>query len=337
MNSFAKRADEPDSMDDMDDMDGVSEPSETDDPAEPIRLVSDVAGERLDRFLPRVLPELSRVHAQRLIASGDVLVDGRARRASYALSCGERVTCRLPAPEKPEALPEHIPLDILYEDGDIIVVNKPRGMTVHPAPGAWHGTLVNALLAHCGDLSGINGVIRPGIVHRLDKDTSGVMVAAKNDMAHMNLAEQIRTKKARRIYNAIVHGNIVEPSGLIEGAIGRDPKNRKRMAINREHGKPAVTEFSVLERFGDYTLVECVLRTGRTHQIRVHMSSIGHPLAGDEKYGSRDPHLPIRGQALHSRRLALVHPRTSRPMEFEAPLPGDMQEMLGILRNHRIK
>ena len=329
MMGFAGRADDLGDMDELDDM-GEAAPG---DAAETATLEADVAGERLDRFLTRRLPELSRAHAQRLIASGDVLAGGAARKASYALSEGERVTCRLPEPERAEALPEDIPLDILYEDGDIIVVDKPRGMTVHPAPGAWHGTLVNALLAHCGDLSGINGVLRPGIVHRLDKDTSGVMVAAKNDRAHIALAEQIRTKEARRVYTAIVHGNIAEPSGLIEGAIGRDPRDRKRMAINREHGKSAATEFTVLERLGGFTLVECVLRTGRTHQICVHMSSIGHPLAGDEKYGGRDPQLPIRGQALHSRRLTLTHPTTGRTMDFEAPLPGDMQELLGVLRN----
>ena len=296
-------------------------------------LRADQQGERLDQFLPRRLSELSRAHAQRLIADGSVLVDGNLRKANYKLQEGQQVTCTLPPPEPAEVLPERIPLDILYEDGDLIVVNKPRGMTVHPAPGSWHGTLVNALLAHCTDLSGINGILRPGIVHRLDKDTSGVMVVAKNDKAHLGLAEQIRTKEARRVYMAIVHGNIREPSGLIEGAIGRHPTDRKRMAIQREHGKPAATDFTVLERYGAYTLVECILRTGRTHQIRVHMSSIGHPLVGDAKYGAPDRQFAIQGQALHSRVLVLVHPVTGRPMRFEAPLPEDMQGILEELKS----
>lgn len=232
-----------------------------------------------------------------------------------------------------EILPENIPLDILYEDSDIIVVNKARGMVVHPATGIYTGTLVNALLYHCKDLSGINGEIRPGIVHRLDKDTSGVMVAAKNDTAHLDLAEQIRTKTAHRIYWAIVYGNIKEEAGIIKGDIGRHPTDRKKMAIVHEHGKPAVTHFRVLERFGDYTLVECRLETGRTHQIRVHMTSIGHPLVGDPKYGPRRScPFAIEGQALHSLQLELTHPRTRERMTFKAPLPEDMEKILRTLR-----
>jgi len=217
------------------------------------------AGQRLDVFITEQEPALSRAHVQKLCAAGQVLVDGQARKGSWKLKTGEQVTYALPAPVELAVAAEDIPLDILYEDADIIVVNKARGMVVHPAAGVTQGTLVNALLFHCHDLSGINGVIRPGIVHRLDKDTSGVMVCAKNDRAHLDLAEQIRTKTAHRVYDAIVYGNIVEDEGIIKGDIGRHPTDRKRMAIVREHGKPAVTHFHVLERFGDYTHVECQL------------------------------------------------------------------------------
>ncbi|WP_278832445.1 RluA family pseudouridine synthase, partial [Mitsuokella multacida] len=220
---------------------------------------ADQDGERLDRFLTRMEPTLSRAHVQKVIAEGQALVSGRVRKANYKLQAGEEVTFHLPEAKPVEILPEDIPLDILYEDSDIIVINKARGMVVHPATGIYTGTLVNALLYHCKDLSGINGEIRPGIVHRLDKDTSGVMVAAKNDAAHLDLAEQIRTKAAHRIYWAIVCGNIREEAGVIKGDIGRHPTDRKKMAIVHEHGKPAVTHFRVLERFGDYTLVECRL------------------------------------------------------------------------------
>ena len=289
-------------------------------------------GERLDVFLARQQSELSRAHIQKLTAAGDVLVNQEVRKANYKLKLGERVTLRLPEAEATEIEPEDIPLDILYEDADIIVINKARGMVVHPAAGVYHGTLVNALLAHCKDLSGINGLIRPGIVHRLDKDTSGVMVAAKNDKAHLDLAEQIRTKAAHRRYWAIVHGNIKEEEGVIHGAIGRHPVDRKKMAIVPEHGKSATTKFKVLERFGDYTLVECTLLTGRTHQIRVHMTHIGHPLVGDPKYGVRKSPFAIQGQALHSISLTLTHPQTGEVMEFTAPVPEDMEKILRALR-----
>lgn len=289
-------------------------------------------GERLDVFLARQQSELSRAHIQKLTASGDVLVNQVVRKANYKLKAGERVILRLPEAEATEIQPENIPLDILYEDADIIVINKARGMVVHPAAGVYHGTLVNALLAHCKDLSGINGLIRPGIVHRLDKDTSGVMVAAKNDKAHLDLAEQIRTKAAHRRYWAIVHGNIKEEEGVIHGAIGRHPVDRKKMAIVPEHGKSATTKFKVLERFGDYTLVECTLLTGRTHQIRVHMTHIGHPLVGDPKYGVRKSPFAIQGQALHSISLTLTHPQTGEVMEFTAPVPEDMEKILRALR-----
>lgn len=298
-------------------------------------FTADRAGERLDLFLVRRLPDLSRSYAQRLIADGQVTVDDTARKANYKLRGGEEIVCTMPPAEEIEICAEDIPLDILYEDADIIVVNKARGMVVHPAAGIYTGTLVNALLWHCHDLSGINGALRPGIVHRLDKDTSGVMVAAKNDMAHHYLARQIRDKDARREYRAIVHGNIVPRAGVITGDIGRHPTDRKKMAIVRENGKPATTHFEVLERFGDYTYVSCRLETGRTHQIRVHMTSIGHPLVGDPKYTMKKNPFAIVGQALHSLSLSLTHPRTGKEMAFTAPLPQDMEEILHTLRGDR--
>ncbi len=292
-------------------------------------------GERLDVFLARMDATLSRSYIQRLIAEGRAEAGGKAVKASYRLMAGETVTVDVPEPENVNVEPEDIPIDILYEDQDVVVVNKARGMVVHPAAGVFHGTLVNALLTHCDDLSGINGALRPGVVHRLDKETSGVMVAAKNDAAHRSLAEQIRTKTARRVYWAILTGNIREDEGVIHGAIGRSPKDRQKMAVVRENGKDATTNFRVLERFGDYTLVECRLLTGRTHQIRVHMAYIGHPVAGDKKYGTKKCPFAIEGQALHSKTLTFVHPRTGEPMEFTAPLPDDMEEILRQLRGKR--
>lgn len=306
--------------------------------SETIIFSADKAGERLDVFLTRKWPDFSRSHIQKLIAKGEVVTVGKVRKANYKLALGDEVKITLP-----EAVPvaieaENILLDIFYEDDDIIVVNKARGMVVHPAAGVNSGTLVNALLYHCDDLSGINGEIRPGIVHRLDKDTSGVMVCAKNDKAHVNLAEQIRTKAAHRIYLAIVNGNIKEEAGIIKGDIGRHPIERKKMAIVKENGKPAVTHFKVLERFGDFTLVECKLETGRTHQIRVHMASIGHPLVNDPKYGPKKASpFAIKGQALHSHELTLTHPTSGEEMHFTAPLPDDMEKILLFLRDKKKK
>ncbi len=305
---------------------------------EPVVFTAEEKGQRLDVFVVERFPELSRSHVQKLIEQGNVLVDGSVRKANYKLRGGEAVQVTVPQAEPISVEPEDIPLDILYEDKDIIVVNKARGMVVHPASGVYSGTLVNALLYHCQDLSGINGEIRPGIVHRLDKDTSGVMVCAKNDTAHLDLAEQIRTKTAHRTYWAIVHGNIKEEAGIIKGDIGRHPTDRKKMAIVRENGKPAVTHFKVLERFGEYTLVECQLETGRTHQIRVHMTSIGHPLINDPKYGpKKSSPFAINGQALHSLQLTLTHPVTKEEMTFTAPIPTDMEKILTGLRNKRSK
>lgn len=287
---------------------------------------------RLDIYLNEKFSDWSRSHIQKIISDGLVKVDGKIFKPSYKLTGGENISVEEIFSVETEYLPENLPLDILYEDADIIVINKARGMTVHPAETVKSGTLVNALLFHCKDLSGINGVKRPGIVHRLDKDTSGVMVVAKNDFSHVNLAEQIKNKTARRTYLAIVHGEISDNAGIITGAIGRDKSDRKKMAITAD-GKPAVTEFKVLERYKNFTLVECKLQTGRTHQIRVHMKEIGHPLLGDTKYTSRKNIFDIRGQALHSHELKLIHPVTNEPMNFTAPLPEDMKKILQILRS----
>ena len=298
---------------------------------EDVLLIDEEArGRRLDVFLAGREKELSRSHIQKLIEGGAVLVNGRAVKANYKLRTGDSVEIHVPEAQAWKILPEAIPLDVLYEDEDIIVINKARGMVVHPAAGVSSGTLVNALLHHCKDLSGINGVIRPGIVHRLDKDTSGVMVAAKNDAAHVDLAEQIRLKTAHRIYQALVLGTIAEGKGVIRAPIGRHPTERKKMAVV-PNGKEATTHFRVLERFSSYTFVECRLQTGRTHQIRVHMAYIGHPLLGDPKYGKKSPFV-IEGQALHSAELMLTHPRTKERLRFAAAMPVDMEEILRTLR-----
>ena len=289
-------------------------------------LVEGAEHRRLDVYLSERL-SATRSHVQRLIADGLITVDGERVKASYKLAGGEEISIQETNAAEVEYLPEDLPLDILYEDAALIVVNKARGMTVHPAETVKHGTLVNALLYHCKDLSGINGIKRPGIVHRLDKDTSGVMVVAKTDAAHTSLAEQIKDKVARRTYLAIVHGVLTDNAGIITGAIGRDKVDRKKMAIV-PNGKPAVTEFKVLERFKDFTYVECKLQTGRTHQIRVHMTAIGHPLLGDTKYTARKNPFEIHGQALHSHTLSLIHPTTGKLMEFTAPLPDDMRSIL---------
>lgn len=298
---------------------------------EDVLLIDEEArGKRLDVFLADREKELSRSHIQKLIEGGAVLVNGRAVKANYKLRTGDSVEIHVLEAQEWKILPEAIPLDVLYEDEDIIVINKARGMVVHPAAGVSSGTLVNALLYHCKDLSGINGVIRPGIVHRLDKDTSGVMVAAKNDAAHVDLAEQIRLKTAHRIYQALVLGTIAEEKGVIRAPIGRHPTERKKMAVV-PNGKEATTHFRVLERFSSYTFVECRLQTGRTHQIRVHMAYIGHPLLGDPKYGKKSP-FAIEGQALHSAELMLTHPRTKERLRFAATMPADMEEILRTLR-----
>ena len=288
-------------------------------------------GQRLDVYLDKKISDKSRSHIQKIISEGKVTVDGRTVKPSYKLIGGENISVEEIESVDVEYLPENLPLNIIYEDSDIIVVNKARGMTVHPAETVKSGTLVNALLFYCKDLSGINGVKRPGIVHRLDKDTSGVMVVAKNDFAPVDLAEQIKNKTATRTYLAIVHGIFEDDAGIISGAIGRDKFDRKKMAVTAD-GKKAVTEFKVLERFKKFTYVECKLQTGRTHQIRVHMAEIGHPVLGDEKYSARKNPFEIVGQALHSHTLSLTHPTTHERMNFIAPLPDDMEKILKYLR-----
>lgn len=289
-------------------------------------------GERVDVAIARSDPNLSRSRVQALIASGLVTVNGSPVKANYKLKSGDKLEWVVPDPEPLRVEPQPIELDILYEDDDIIVVNKPQGMVVHPAAGNYSGTLVNALLYHCSDLSGINGVLRPGIVHRIDKDTSGVLVVAKNDFAHESLAQQIKNHSVKREYVALVHGVIHEPAGMVDAPIGRDPKDRKKMAVTLKNSKHAVTHYRVLERFPQYTLIRATLETGRTHQVRVHMAYLGHPLVGDPKYGPRKPHFDLKGQALHARKLGFKHPRSGEYMEFEAPLPEYLQKILAKLK-----
>ena len=290
-------------------------------------------GERIDKYLSALCPDLSRSYVQKLLKSGNVLVDGRQVKVSYSIQEGERIFLDVPEAVEPEIEAEPMELDILYEDKDVILVNKPKGMVVHPAPGHYSHTLVNGLMAHCkGQLSGINGILRPGIVHRIDMDTTGVLIACKNDMAHNSIAAQLKEHSIVRRYQAIVHGRIEEAEGRIEGDIGRDPVHRKRMCINEKNGKPAVTHYRVLERFRQFTYVECRLETGRTHQIRVHMASVRHPLLGDRVYGpAKCPFPRLQGQTLHAGVLGFVHPRSGAYMEFSAPLPSYFQELLRTL------
>ena len=290
-------------------------------------------GRRLDAWLAGVLPQVSRSRVQQLLEAGEItLAGGGYPKANYRLRGGERIQVRLPEPDRLEVKPEAIPLDILYEDEDIIVVNKPQGMVVHPAPGSTRGTLVNALLYHCRDLSGINGVLRPGIVHRLDKDTSGILVAAKNDAAHRGLAAQIKDHSMKRVYLALVHGTVAEPAGRVEAPIGRHPVDRQRMAVTLKNSRPAVTHYRVVEYFPAYTLLEARLETGRTHQIRVHMAFIGHPVVGDPKYGPRHCPFALPGQLLHAGCLGFIHPIRGDYLEFTAPPPAIFLQVLDQLR-----
>jgi 23S rRNA pseudouridine1911/1915/1917 synthase len=290
-------------------------------------------GQRIDKWLSSLDGVTwSRMMVQAWIRAGRVRVDGREVKVNYRLKEGETVALSVPPVEEIHIEPEAIPLDVRYEDQDVIVVNKPRGMVVHPAPGNLRGTLVNALLAHCNDLSGIGGVIRPGIVHRLDKDTSGLIMAAKNDEAHQALAAQLKAHRVERIYAAVVYGEIPHDRGTVDAPIGRDPRHRQRMAVVHRTGKRAVTHFVVRERFRGATLVECRLETGRTHQIRVHMQYIGYPLIGDLVYGPKKKRYAIERQALHARVLGFEHPRTGERIRLEAELPEDMEELLAQLR-----
>lgn len=291
-------------------------------------------GLRLDKAIAD-LTELSRSLANEQIKNGQILVNGQAKKAKYAVKEGDLISYELPQPEVVEYAAEDIPLEIVYQDQDVAVVNKPQGMVVHPSAGHTSGTLVNALLYHIKDLSAINGVLRPGIVHRIDKDTSGLLMIAKNDQAHLALAEELKDKKSLRKYWAIVHGNLPNDRGVIEAPIGRSEKDRKKQAVTAK-GKPALTRFQVLERFGDYTLVELQLETGRTHQIRVHMAYIGHPVAGDPVYGPRKT-LKGHGQFLYARTLGFTHPRTGEVLEFTAEAPAIFQKTLKKLRQHQIR
>jgi 23S rRNA pseudouridine1911/1915/1917 synthase len=290
-------------------------------------------GERLDKVLSIVNEEWSRSQVQLWMQDGNVVVNGQKVKSSYKCSVGDVIEINIPDPEELDVVPEPMDLEIFYEDSDVLVVNKPKGMVVHPAPGHATGTLVNGLMAHCNDLSGINGVLRPGIVHRIDKDTSGLLMVAKNDLAHESLVNQLVAKTVTRKYRAIVHGIIPHDYGTVDAPLARDTKDRQSMTVV-DNGKHAVTHFQVLERFKDFTLVECQLETGRTHQIRVHMKYIGFPLAGDPKYGPRKT-LDIGGQALHAGVLGFNHPRTNEYLEFEAPLPEYFVELLESLRNNR--
>ena len=292
-------------------------------------------GERIDKFLSCRLEEVSRSYIQKLIKEGHVSVNGKPVKANYKLGAGDEISVEIPEAKEPDILPEDIPLDILYEDQDILVVNKPKGMVVHPAAGHYSGTLVNALMYHCKDsISGINGVMRPGIVHRIDMDTTGSLLVCKNDEAHRILAEQLKEHTIRREYHAIVYGNIKEDTGTVDAPIGRHPTDRKKMSINHKNGKQAVTHYEVLERFGNFTYIRCRLETGRTHQIRVHMASLHHPLLGDEVYGpsSRPPFPGLKGQVLHAKILGIYHPATGEYMEFDAPLPQYFVDLLQKLR-----
>jgi 23S rRNA pseudouridine1911/1915/1917 synthase len=292
-------------------------------------LVADQSGERLDVFIARSLPGLTRSRVKKLIEDGHVTVAGERAKASLRLEPGQRVAVDVPAARDPSAEAEAIPLDILYEDSDLLVINKPPGMTVHPSPGHESHTLVNAILAHCDDLSGIGGVLRPGIVHRLDRDTSGVILVAKNDAAHNGLARQLKERLVEKTYLALVEGTPKPAEGVIDAPIARDPKNRQRMAIV-EGGRDSVTAYRVVERFPGYALVEARPRTGRTHQIRVHLAAIGHPIAGDRIYGHAARDLPR--QFLHAWRIVFTHPHTGERVEFEAPLPPDLLPVMERLR-----
>ncbi|WP_273483206.1 RluA family pseudouridine synthase [Desulforamulus ruminis] len=287
---------------------------------------------RLDIFITGQCAELSRSYVQKLIEEGRVTVNDNPSKANYKLRAGDRVQLEVPPAEELRVEPEKIPLDIYYEDADVVVVNKVRGMVVHPAEGNHSGTLVNALLYHCRDLSGINGILRPGIVHRLDKDTSGLIMVAKNDHAHQCLTQQLKDRTVTRRYTALAHGVIKEEKGTIDAPIGRDPRERQRMAVVEKNSKSAVTHYRVLERFQYYTLAECRLETGRTHQIRVHMAYIKHPLVGDPKYGPAKAHFGLDGQLLHAGVLGFTHPSTGAYLSFSAPLPDVFEKILEQLR-----
>lgn len=296
---------------------------------------ADEAGSRLDQFLVKKVPDISRSFLQKQIKENHVTVNGKPAKAGNKLNESDEIYMVLEPPKELSVEPEDIPLDILYEDEDIIVINKPKQMVVHPAPGHYSGTVVNALLYHCKDsLSGINGVLRPGIVHRIDQDTTGAIVICKNDYAHRFIAEQLREHSITRTYHAIVHNHVVQGEGTIESTIGRHPVDRKKMAMNVKNGKHAVTHYKVLDPLnGKFTYICCNLETGRTHQIRVHMASIGNPILGDSVYGPSKCPFHLTGQTLHAKTLGFIHPRTKKYIEFDAPLPEYFQKLLKQLKN----
>ena len=288
--------------------------------------------ERLDKWMSSAIADLSRSYIQKCIKDNQVLINGKPQKASYRLKVDDEIVFHIPKAMEPAIEAENIPLSILYEDPDLLIVDKPKGMVVHPAPGHYSGTLVNAVMYHCRDnLSGINGVLRPGIVHRIDRDTTGSLIICKNDHAHNSIAEQLKEHTITRKYRAIVHGVIDAEEGTVNAPIGRDPKDRKKMTINEQNGKPAITHYKVLRRFQEYTYIECQLETGRTHQIRVHMSSIGHPLLGDEVYSQRKSPYHLCGQTLHAMVIGFIHPSSGEYLEITAPLPDYFDHLLCIL------
>lgn len=300
--------------------------------SEHIEITAEESGERIDALLARLVPELTRSAAQRLLEEGLVTLRGVPVKKNRRTEPGEVYAALLPEPELPEPEPQDIPLDIVYEDADVVVVNKPRGMVVHPAPGHPDGTLVNALLWHCGEsLSGVGGERRPGIVHRIDKDTSGLIIAAKNDFAHLALSAQLADRSLSRVYEAVARGEFREEAGTVDAPIGRHPTERKRMAVTERGSRPAVTHWEVIARYRGWTHIRCRLETGRTHQIRVHMAYIGHPLLGDMVYGAKKPERGLEGQCLHARELKFLHPRTGEAIHLSTELPEYFQQVLASL------
>ena len=299
-------------------------------------VTEEIRGERIDTAVSDNFPDLTRSAVQKLIADENVLVNGTPVAKNYKVRTGDVIEVVIPEPTVMSAEPQNIPIDVLFEDDDLLVVNKPKGMVVHPAPGNPDGTLVNALMYHCaGSLSGINGVIRPGIVHRIDKDTSGLLIVAKNDFAHVDLAAQIKEHSFTREYRAVVHGNLKDDTGTISAPIGRNPKDRKKMAVTDKNSREATTHYEVIDRFDGYTYVKCRLETGRTHQIRVHMAYIGHPVAGDLVYGPKNTPTELRGQCLHAGLIGFIHPRSGEYLELEAPIPEYFEKFLRKLENLR--